>query len=84
MLADTPENTATRAVVSSLNQFYEVLYSGAMFLTDTELERLQKACTTFGAHYLQLRALAVDKGLLWWHVRPKHHKMKRFPFLQRS
>ena len=42
MLADTPENTATRAVVSSLNQFYEVLYSGAMFLADTELERLQK------------------------------------------
>ena len=80
MLDGTPENTATRAVVSSLNQFYEVLYSGAMFLTDTELERLQKACTTFGPHYLQLRALAVR------HVRPKHHKMQHAPLfcLQRS
>ena len=78
MIADTPEGVATRAVVSSLNQFYEVLYSGDMFLTDTELQRLRQACNTFGAEYLKLRSMACDQGRLWWQVRPNHHKMQHF------
>ena len=80
MAENTPANTATLAVVKSLNDFYEVLYTGEMFLTDLQVQKLREACKTFWANYLLLRSLARDRGRLWWQVRPKHHKMQHFPF----
>ena len=77
--AATARDTCLCHVASSLDAFYNILYSGNMFLTPAALCRLRAVCDDFGLHYGRLRALCARSALFAFPNRPKINKLLHMP-----
>jgi len=58
-----------------LADFYDILESSGVIMTDDEVSRLQDAVTDFLLHYKWLSTDAARRGILCWLLVPKHHYM---------
>ena len=81
--ADTEQDSCIRIVFKSLTDFYELLYSCPMFMSDADVARLQQACLDFGRSYQKLREITRRAHLLAWQVTTKVHKMQHVAMLCR-
>ena len=60
-------------------EFYHILYTEGMFITDEGLAHLGIVTERFGCLYMRLREHARRGGLRLWKVTPKVHKMQHVP-----
>ena len=71
----TPEDLAKINTVSHLNGVYHVLYSGDMFLTDSQHTQLQDHLVKCGKNHMYARQCAAARvpPVNRWQVKPKSH-----------
>ena len=74
-------DTAACQLVDDLCRFYQVLYTGDRYLPEPALQQLRTVTQRFGDNYQLLRELCRERGLLFFNVTPKVHKMQHVPLL---
>ena len=68
-------------VITSLTEFYNILYGAPMFMPAETISRLKDVCVKFGGAYQRCRQDARHNGVLAWPVKVKTHKMQHVPML---
>lgn len=75
----TPGDLNTCKVTANLAEFYDIIASAPMFMTDAQLQRLRLVVDNFGIALQSLRGEAEARNQLVYQVRPKVHKAMHLP-----
>ena len=79
--SERPRDVCLRALVTSLDELYSLLYGGPMFLPEADLARVRGLVEEFGVQYQRMRELSRRAGILAFAVTPKVHKVQHLPAL---
>lgn len=78
---DTPLHVSLRAVTAKLKEFYDIVYSQEIFMTDAAICDVKCVCVDFGTHFQLLRDHCRVNNILAFKLTPKVHKMQHIPML---
>ena len=75
---DTPTETSARALTAYLQEFYEIIYSQAMFMQPDAIEPIRFVCEEMGYHYQALREYSRQNSVLAFNAKPKADKISMY------
>ena len=71
-------------MMSALGDFYNILNSAGVFLTEAENIAFDRAVYDCLCNYSFLARDAMERGLVRWNIVQKHHMMAHFPEIVRQ
>ena len=72
----TDEDRAVRQLTEDLVEFYRILYTDGIFMSDEGLARLGLVAERFGCNFMRLREYASRADVRMWKLTPKVHNMQ--------
>ena len=78
--AGSATDDAALKLMDNLVNFYNILYTEPVFMSQPALDRLRATCINLGESYMVLRAICRHNSRLFFRVTPKVHKIQHVPF----
>ena len=70
---------ATRGMLDTFCNYYDVLYRNSMFMPEPEVAFLRRTVLQFGEHFMRAREAARARGMMIFKISPEVHKIQHMP-----
>ena len=72
---DNDRNQCIHKLLDNLTEYYELIYSEPLFMSEAAVARLEEVLIELGEAWMDLREMARERGLQLWKISSKVHKI---------
>jgi len=80
-VTQSESDTAVRALTALFEEFYAIIYSEPIFMSQQAIDRISEVCIELGHHFMILREHCRRLNILAWNLKPKVHKLQHIPMM---